>query len=55
MYPIVLFIKFKSTKQIREVKDPRLFNEKISTKAAKEMYEHSLRLENEYKHLISGQ
>ncbi|XP_071442600.1 disks large homolog 5 isoform X2 [Hetaerina americana] len=55
IYPIVLLVKFKSTKQIREVKDTRCFpTEKVSAKAAKEMYEHSLKLETEYKHLISA-
>jgi hypothetical protein len=52
MYPIVLLIKFKSSKQIREIKDLRC--DKISAKAAKEMYEHSLKVENEYKHLITA-
>ncbi|GAB6028550.1 hypothetical protein CHUAL_002693 [Chamberlinius hualienensis] len=54
IYPIVIFIKFKSTKQIRELKDPRNQLEKVTTKAAKEMYEHSLRVESEYKHLTSA-
>nr|CAD7404625.1 unnamed protein product [Timema cristinae] len=55
IYPIVLLIKFKSTKQIKEVKDTRYPMEKVSAKAAKEMYEHALKLEAEYKHHISGQ
>nr|CAD7452581.1 unnamed protein product [Timema tahoe] len=54
IYPIVLLIKFKSTKQIKEVKDTRYPMEKVSAKAAKEMYEHALKLEAEYKHHISG-
>lgn len=53
MYPIVLLIKFKGTKQIRDIKDLRC--DKISQKAAKELYEHSLKVENEYKHLITGE
>lgn len=28
--------------------------EKITAKAAKEMYEHALKLESEYRHYISG-
>lgn len=53
IYPIVLFIKFKSFKQIKEVKDTR-HAEKVSAKAAKEMYEHGLKVENEYRNYISG-
>lgn len=54
IYPIVIFLKFRSVKQIREVKDPRYLTEKISTKAAKEMYEHTLKIESEYKHIINA-
>lgn len=52
--PIVLLIKFKSTKQIKEVKDTRYTLDKLSGKAAKEMYEHGLKLEAEYRHQITG-
>ncbi|KAF5296629.1 hypothetical protein FQA39_LY12457 [Lamprigera yunnana] len=51
--PIVLLIKFKSTKQIKEVKDTRYPLDKLSGKAAKEMYEHGLKLEVEYRHQIT--
>ncbi|PSN54915.1 hypothetical protein C0J52_01656 [Blattella germanica] len=54
IYPIVLLIKFKSTKQIKEVKDTRYPMEKVSAKAAKEMYEHALKLESEYRNYISA-
>lgn len=54
IYPIVLLIKFKSTKQVKEAKDSRSSHDKISAKAAKEMYEHALKLESEYRHYISG-
>lgn len=52
MYPIVLLVKFKNPKQIREIKDLRC--DKITAKAAKELYEHSLKVESEYKHLINA-
>ncbi|KAJ2940371.1 hypothetical protein O0L34_g48 [Tuta absoluta] len=55
IYPIVLFIKFKSFKQIKEVKVTRYPADKVTAKAAKEMYEHGLKVENEYRHYISGQ
>lgn len=54
IYPIVLLIKFKSTKQIKEVKDARYTDVKVTAKEAKEMYEHTLKLESEYRHCISG-
>jgi len=53
IYPIVLLIKFKSVKQIKKVKDPRYHAEKITQKDAKNIYEHTLKLEGEYKHLLS--
>ena len=36
-----------------QVKDPRYHAEKIGQKDAKHIYEHTLKLESEYKHLIS--
>ena len=38
----------------REVKDSRYLQEKVTTKAAKEMFEHALKIESEYKQLING-
>lgn len=52
IYPIVLLMKFKSTKQIKEVKVN--VTDKVSAKAAKEMYEHALKLESECRQYISG-
>ncbi|XP_012283152.1 disks large homolog 5 isoform X2 [Orussus abietinus] len=54
IYPIVLLIKFKSTKQIKEVKDSRYPSDKVSAKAAKEMYEQALKIEAEFRHFISA-
>ncbi|KAJ8967605.1 hypothetical protein NQ314_002723 [Rhamnusium bicolor] len=54
IYPVVLLIKFKSTKQIREVKDARYSLDKLSGKAAKEMFEHGHKLEAEYRHLVTA-
>ena len=53
IYPLVFLIKFKSPKQIREVKDTRL-TEKLSAKVAKEVFEHGGKIEAEFKPLISG-
>lgn len=54
IYPIVLLLRFKSAKQIKEIKDSRYCNDKTSAKAAKEMYEHALKLESDYRQHISG-
>lgn len=54
IYPIVLLLRFKSSKQIKEIKDSRYSSDKISAKAAKEMYEHALKLESDYRQYISG-
>ncbi|XP_055546241.1 disks large homolog 5 [Wyeomyia smithii] len=53
IYPIVLLLRFKSAKQIKEIKDARYSSDKISAKAAKEMYEHALKIESDYRHYIS--
>ncbi|XP_055386294.1 disks large homolog 5 [Condylostylus longicornis] len=53
IYPIVLLLRFKSAKQIKEIKDPRYSTDKISAKAAKEMFERALKLEADYKQYIS--
>lgn len=55
IYPIVLLLRFRSAKQIKEVKDSRYSTDKISAKAAKEMYEHAVKMESEIGHLISGE
>lgn len=54
IYPIVLLLRFKSAKQIKEIKDSRYSTDKISAKAAKEMYEHTQKLEFDYRQYISG-
>ena len=53
IYPIVILIKFKSIKQMKEVKDPRYQVEQLHQKDAKNIYEHTMKQEQEYKHLIS--
>lgn len=49
IYPIVLLLRFKSARQIKEIKD------KMSEKIAKEMYEHALKLESDYRQYFSGE
>lgn len=54
IYPIVLLLRFKSAKQIKEIKDSRYSTDRVSAKAAKEMYEHAMKLESDYRQYISG-
>lgn len=54
VFPIVILLKFKSVKHVREVKETRLPSDKTATKAAKEMYEHGIKVEAEHRELISG-
>lgn len=48
IFPIVLMLRFKSARQIKEIRD------EMSEKAAKEMYEHALKLESDCRQYISG-
>ncbi|KAL9962960.1 hypothetical protein ACROYT_G032118 [Oculina patagonica] len=54
VYPIILFVKFKSPKHIRDQKDSQYIREKMSLRIAKELYESSAKMERELKHLFSG-
>lgn len=49
-YPIIILLKFKSVKHVREVNP----SDKTAAKAAKEMYEHVIKVEAEHRDLISG-
>ncbi|KAK4007605.1 disks large homolog 5 isoform X2 [Daphnia magna] len=53
-FPIIILLKFKSVKHVREVKDTRVPSDKTAAKAAKEMYEHVIKVEAEHRHLISA-
>lgn len=55
IYPIVLLLKFRHHKQIREVcESHHPPAERISQKEAKEMFELAAKMEQEYKNVISG-
>ncbi|KRY26284.1 Disks large -like protein 5, partial [Trichinella spiralis] len=49
IYPVVIFVKFKNFKQIKELCDDRL-----SSKQAKEMFENAAKVEAECHHLFSA-
>uniref|UniRef100_A0A8C5QQZ9 Discs large MAGUK scaffold protein 5 n=1 Tax=Leptobrachium leishanense TaxID=445787 RepID=A0A8C5QQZ9_9ANUR len=48
IYPIVLFIRYKSTKQIKEQKDPIFLRDKVTQKHSKEQFESAQKIEQEY-------
>ncbi len=52
IYPIVLLIKFKSVKQLKEVKVNHA-DGRVWQKDAKNVFEHTQKVEADYRHLIS--
>ncbi|GFO10359.1 disks large-like protein 5 [Plakobranchus ocellatus] len=54
IYPIVIFVKHKSAKQIRETRDPQFLKGRSSTKNSKEVFEQFQKIEQDYHHLFSG-
>lgn len=54
IYPIVIFVRHKGSKQIREIRDPQFLPEKLSNKTSKDSFEHFNRVEQEYSHLFSA-
>lgn len=55
IYPIVLVLKFKHHKHIRDISDATLSShERLSQKEAKEMFEINQKIDQEYKYLVSG-
>jgi len=47
-------IKFISTEQVKLDNESRPSHDKMAIKAAKDIYEHALKLGPEYRHYISG-
>ncbi|KTG34477.1 hypothetical protein cypCar_00007641 [Cyprinus carpio] len=48
IYPIVIFIRYKNAKQIKEQKDPVYLRDKVSQKHSKEQFEIAQKIEQEY-------
>ncbi|KAJ1144360.1 hypothetical protein NDU88_010659, partial [Pleurodeles waltl] len=48
IYPIVLFIRYKSAKQIKEQKDPIFLRDKVTQKHSKEQFDVAQKIEQEY-------
>ncbi|KAK7112713.1 hypothetical protein V1264_012124 [Littorina saxatilis] len=53
IYPIVIFVRHKNHKQIKEIRDSQFLPEKLNTKVAKDSYDHYNKLEQEYSHHFS--
>ncbi|KAF4794535.1 hypothetical protein TURU_101744 [Turdus rufiventris] len=48
IYPIVIFIRYKNAKQIKEQKDPIFLRDKVTQKHSKEQFETAQKIEQEY-------
>ncbi|XP_037547407.1 disks large homolog 5 [Nematolebias whitei] len=54
IYPIIIFIRYKNAKHIKEQKDPLYLRDKLSQKHSKEQFEAAQRIEQEYSHFFTG-
>ncbi|XP_061087402.1 disks large homolog 5a isoform X2 [Conger conger] len=54
IYPIVIFIRYKNAKQIKEQKDPVFLRDKVSQKHSKEQFEIAQKTEQEYSKFFTG-
>nr|XP_024003406.1 disks large homolog 5 [Salvelinus alpinus] len=54
IYPIVIFIRYKNAKQIKEQKDPLYLRDKVSQKHSKEQFEMAQKTEQEYSKVFTG-
>ncbi|XP_077202063.1 disks large homolog 5 isoform X3 [Paroedura picta] len=54
IYPIVVFIRFKNAKQIKEQKDPIFLRDKVTQKHSKEQFETAQKIEQEYSKYFTG-
>ncbi|XP_069011512.1 disks large homolog 5-like isoform X2 [Embiotoca jacksoni] len=54
IYPIVIFIRYKNAKQIKEQKDPLYLRDKLSQKHSKEQFEAAQKIEQEFSRFFTG-
>ncbi|KAK7918611.1 hypothetical protein WMY93_009895 [Mugilogobius chulae] len=54
IYPIVIFIRYKNAKQIKEQKDPLYLRDKLSQKHSKEQYDAAQKVEQEFGRFFTG-
>nr|XP_057914653.1 disks large homolog 5-like isoform X3 [Doryrhamphus excisus] len=54
IYPIVVFVRYKNAKQIKEQKDPVYLRDKVSQKHSKEQFESAQKMEQDYSKFFTG-
>ncbi|XP_068610419.1 disks large homolog 5-like [Brachionichthys hirsutus] len=54
IYPIIVFIRYKNAKQIKEQRDPLYLREKLSQKHSKEQFEAAQKVEQEFSRFFTG-
>ncbi|XP_019601517.2 disks large homolog 5 isoform X4 [Rhinolophus sinicus] len=54
IYPIVIFIHYKSAKHIKEQRDPIYLKEKVTQRHCKEQFEAAQKIEQEYSRYFTG-
>uniref|UniRef100_A0A670ZU97 Discs large MAGUK scaffold protein 5 n=1 Tax=Pseudonaja textilis TaxID=8673 RepID=A0A670ZU97_PSETE len=54
IYPIVIFVRYKNAKQIKEQKDPVFLKDKVTQKHSKEQFETAQKIEQEYSKYFTG-
>uniref|UniRef100_A0A669BP18 Discs large MAGUK scaffold protein 5 n=1 Tax=Oreochromis niloticus TaxID=8128 RepID=A0A669BP18_ORENI len=54
IYPIIIFIRYKNAKQIKEQKDPLYLRDKLSQKHSKEQFEAAQKIEQDYSRFFTG-
>nr|XP_010348746.2 disks large homolog 5 isoform X2 [Saimiri boliviensis boliviensis] len=54
IYPIVLFIHYKSAKHIKEQRDPIYLRDKVTQRHSKEQFEAAQKVEQEYSRYFTG-
>ncbi|XP_055085426.1 disks large homolog 5-like [Periophthalmus magnuspinnatus] len=54
IYPIVIFIRYKNAKQIKEQKDPVYLRDKLSQKHSKEQFDAAQKVEQEFGRFFTG-
>lgn len=54
IYPIVIFIHYKSAKHIKEQRDPTYLKDKVTQRHSKEQFETAQKIEQEYSRYFTG-
>lgn len=54
IYPIVIFIHYKSAKHVKEQRDPIYLRDKVTQRHSKEQFEAAQKVEQEYSRYFTG-